>query len=299
MHDIWNPWHGCRKYSEGCDHCYMFFLDRLRNMDPTRIAKTRSGFDYPLQKRRDGSFKIRSGELIRVCMTSDFFLPEADPWREDAWDMIRQRPDVKFWLLTKRAYRIRECLPYDWGDGWDNVMLNVTAENQRAADERLPILLSLPARHKGVMCAPLLGPIQLAPYLQDGQIRQVLCGGENYDGARPCDFDWVRALRRECEEAGVGFFFTETGTVFLKDGKRYRIPRDKQGEMALKSGMNFPGEPIRWRLTDNFGQELPLSQLHVPRFRERCGRCGNRPVCNGCSDCGRCDRARGRSDRTP
>ena len=122
----------------------------------------------------------------------------------------------------------------------------------------------------------------------------MICNGENYDGARPCDFAWVRSLREECEAAGVGFFFTETGTVFIKDGKRYRIPREKQGEMALKSGMNYPGEPIDWRLTDNFGLAIPAGELYVPHFRPGCERCGNRPICNGCSDCGRCDRARDR-----
>ena len=70
MHDIWNPWHGCRKYSEGCDHCYMYYLDSLRDVNSTLITKT-NNFNYPLQKKRDGSFKVQAGELIRVCMTSD------------------------------------------------------------------------------------------------------------------------------------------------------------------------------------------------------------------------------------
>ena len=91
----------------------------------------------------------KSGEMIRVCMNSDFFLEEADPWRDEAWAIIRQRPDVKFWLLTKRPERVSACLPYDWGDGWENVMFNVTCENQRRADERIPILLDLPFKHKG------------------------------------------------------------------------------------------------------------------------------------------------------
>ena len=106
MHDIWNPWHGCIKCSEGCQNCYMYFLDQLRDQDGARIYRTQAGFDYPLQRDRKGSYKIQSGELIRVCMTSDFFLEEADPWREDVWDIISQRPDVKFFLLTKRPQRM-------------------------------------------------------------------------------------------------------------------------------------------------------------------------------------------------
>ena len=96
MHDIWNPWHGCRKCSEGCANCYTFFLDRMRDKNAAEIYRTKTGFDYPLQQKRGGGYKIESGELIRVCMTSDFFLAEADPWRAEAWDIIRQRPDVKF-----------------------------------------------------------------------------------------------------------------------------------------------------------------------------------------------------------
>lgn len=91
-------------------------------------------------------------------------------------------------------------------EGWDNVMLNVTCENQRRADERLPVLLATPARHKGVMCAPLIGRVDVERYLGLGGrssnvrgcgIEQVVCGGENYEGSRPCDFDWVRLLAAE------------------------------------------------------------------------------------------------------
>ena len=72
MHDIWNPWHGCVKCSEGCDNCYMYFLDRVRGLCGSDIFRTKEGFDYPLKKKRNGSYRVKSGELIRVCMTSDF-----------------------------------------------------------------------------------------------------------------------------------------------------------------------------------------------------------------------------------
>ena len=188
LHDIWNPWHGCVKCSEGCQNCYMYFLDRMRDQNGAEIYKTKSGFSYPLQKDRTGHYKIQSGEQIRVCMTSDFFLEAADPWRAEAWDIMRQRSDVVFFLLTKRPQRVRECLPPDWGSGWDNIFFNVTCENQRRTDERIPILFDLPFKHKGIMCAPFIGPVSIRQYLSAGQIEQVICGGENYDGARPCNF---------------------------------------------------------------------------------------------------------------
>lgn len=289
MHDIWNPWHGCRKCSEGCQHCYMFFLDRMRDRDGAQIYRTKNGFRYPLQRDRNRNYKIRSGELIRVCMTSDFFLEEADPWRAEAWDMIRQRSDVKFFLLTKRPQRVWNCLPADWGNGWENVFFNVTCENQRRADERIPVLLELPFRHKGIMCAPFIGPVQVGQYLATGQIEQVICGGENYDGARPCNFDWVKALRAECVTHGITFCFIETGTHFVKDGKHYRIPDKRlQSRMAYRSGMNYQGRPIVFRLTDDWGYPIPAEALYVPQYRENCMECGSRLICNGCADCGKC-----------
>lgn len=289
MHDIWNPWHGCVKCSEGCQHCYMYFLDKMREKNGREIYKTKAGFTYPLQKFRDGSYKVKSGELIRVCMTSDFFLEEADDWRAEAWEIIRKRPDVKFFLLTKRPQRVEKCLPKNWGDGWENVMFNVTCENQRRADERIPILKELPFKHKGIMCAPFIGEISIEKYLGDGVIEQVICGGENYDGTRPCNFDWVKKLRSECEAYNITFCFIETGTVFIKDGKRYNMPKKLlQSEMAYKSGMSFEGKPIEWKLTDSYGKEIPAMNLYTPHYRKNCEHCGSKLICNGCSDCGKC-----------
>jgi protein gp37 len=266
----------------------MYFLDRQRGQDGRKIYRTKAGFSYPLQKDRQGNYKIKSGELIRVCMTSDFFLEEADTWREEAWDIIRTRRDVKFFLLTKRPQRVKDCLPWDWGEGWENVFFNVSCENQRRAEERIPILLSLPFRHKGIMCAPFVGPVTIAPYLATGQIQQVICGGENYDGARPCNFDWVKSLRAECVAANVTFCFIETGTYFIKDGKRYHIPKKQmQSQMAHKSGMNFRGKDIDFYLEDEFGP-IPEENLYVPQYKKVCETCGSRLICNGCSNCGAC-----------
>ncbi|MDE5785124.1 MAG: phage Gp37/Gp68 family protein [Duncaniella sp.] len=278
MHDIWNPWHGCTRVSEGCRHCYMYFLDRSRDRDGSRIYRTHS-FDYPLSKSRDGSYRIKSGELIRVCMTSDFFLPEADRWRADAWTIIRQRPDVRFFLLTKRPERVMQSLPADWREGWDN------------ADRRLPLLLELPFRHKGFMAAPLIGPLDVDCYLATGAIEQVIAGGENYDGARPCDFEWIKSLSAQCKRHDVSFCFIETGTVFIKDGRTYRIPDKRiQAEMAFKAGVNHEGKPMKFRLHDPLGFEIDETQLYRPHYRDSCLTCGSRPICNGCSDCGKCNR---------
>ena len=291
MHDIWNPWHGCIKKSEGCDNCYMYFLDKMRDQDGSHIYRTKAGFNYPMQKDRIGNYKIKSGEMIRVCMTSDFFLAEADKWRDEAWELMRIRSDVIFFLLTKRPERVAEHLPKDWGDGWDNIFFNVTAENQLRADERIPILLELPFKHKGVMCAPFVGPVSMRRYLETGQIEQVLCDGENYDGARPCHFDWVRSLRQECVDNNVTFVFCGTGRRFVKDGKLYKIEGNGlQSQQAYKSGMGFKGKPIHFNLYNDMGYPLSDEDRYKPTFRERCETCGMRLSCNGCSNCGKCEK---------
>ena len=89
MHDIWNPWHGCRKCSEGCENCYMYFLDRMREQDGSRIYRTKNGFRYPLSKERQGKYNVTSGGLIPVCMHADFLLDGEDTWRADASDAMR------------------------------------------------------------------------------------------------------------------------------------------------------------------------------------------------------------------
>lgn len=85
----------------------MYYLDAQRDQDGSSIYKTKTNFNLPLKKTRQGIYKIPSGTMLHVCMTSDFFLEEADVWRNEIWDMIRIRSDVSFWIQTKRAGRIQ------------------------------------------------------------------------------------------------------------------------------------------------------------------------------------------------
>lgn len=264
----------------------MYFLDKQRNMDGSFIFRTKSDFAYPLHTKRDGSYVVKSGETIRVCMTSDFFLKEADEWRKDAWNIIRERADIIFFLLTKRPERVLSTLPSDWGDGWENVFFNVTCENQRRADERMPILMELPFKHKGVMCAPFIGKVSLKEYLKEGIIERVVCGGENYDGSRPCHFEWVLSLREECVESNTTFCFMETGTVFMKDGKKYTL-KDKrlQAVMAHRSNTFFQGKVFSYNLHTPLGFPIAGYEKYFGPF---CQECGSRPICNGCQNCRKC-----------
>lgn len=235
---MWNLWHGCHKLSAGCAHCYVYRGDEKRGIDSTTLVKTKS-FDVPVQRKRDGAYKIPPGSLVYTCFTSDFFLAEADPWRAEAWNMIRERSDLRFLMITKRIDRLQECLPDDWGGGWNHVTICCTVENQDRADYRLPIFRAAPIRHKRIICEPLLERIDLAPFSIGGWAEQVVAGGESGAGARPCDFEWVLALREECVRQGVSFWFKQTGARFIKDGHLYTIPRRLQHSQARKAGVDF------------------------------------------------------------
>lgn len=261
----WNPWHGCRKCSEGCQNCYAFFLDKRYGRDTNVIGKAKTNFDLPVKKDRAGNYKLESGSFVRVCMMSDFFLEEADEWRDEAWDIIRRRPDVTFSLLTKRAHRIMDCLPEDWGDGWDHVTFSVSCENQTRLDERMPYLLALPAKHRWVSLKPFIGEIDIDPYLASGKIETVLAGGENYLGSRPLQYDWVKKVHDACVKYHVQLIFGQTGNVFVKDGVEYKIrSRQTQTEQALLSGLHYP--PV------DAEAEIAAIRARKESFREAGGR---------------------------
>lgn len=237
---LWNPWHGCHKLSPGCQNCYVYRTDAKYNRDASQVVQN-GDFYLPMRRKRNGQYQLSPGELVFTCMTSDFFLPDADEWRKELWQMIRQRDDLTFFIITKRIDRFRISLPDDWGEGYPNVVVACTTENQDRADYRLPIFLSLPIRHKLIACEPLLERIDLSAYLSP-QIEQVVAGGESGTQARVCRYDWILALREQCQTAGVKFYFKQTGAHFVKDGKLYQIPRALQHKQAKKAGINLPPE---------------------------------------------------------
>ncbi len=235
--NAWNPWHGCHKTSPGCANCYMHRRDQSVGRDPEVVYKTQA-FDLPVKKDRSGEYKLAGGRELFTCGTSDFFLPEADGWRREAWEFIRLRADIKFLIITKRIHRFMVSLPDDWGEGYDNVCIGCTVENQQYADERLPLFLSAPIAHRVIICEPLLEGIELSRYLGPG-VDEVVAGGESGMDARPCDYRWVLDLREQCVASGVPFWFKQTGRYFLKDGRRYTILKKLQHSQARKAGINY------------------------------------------------------------
>lgn len=232
---MWNPWRGCHRKSEGCKYCYIHKGDSKKGADTDQVVRT-DKFYAPVEKKKSGDYKMKSGQTVYVCFSSDFLLEDADEWRAECWDMIRERQDLHFLFLTKRIERFMQCIPKDWGDGYENVTVGCTIENQEMADARLSIFSVLPIRHKNIICQPLIGSIRLEQYLEGVEL--VVAGGESDKNARPLDYEWILSLREQCIRAGTHFEFRQCGTHFIKDGKMYTLAVRDLGSQARKAGIN-------------------------------------------------------------
>lgn len=233
---VWNPWRGCHRHSEGCKYCYIHKGDARKGLNTAEVIRT-DKFFAPIEKKKNGEYKIKPGQVVYLCFQSDFLVDEADAWREECWKMIRQRTDLHFLFLTKRIERFMQCIPPDWENGYDNVTVCCTVENQARADERLSIFSSLPIRHKNIICQPLIERIDIRPYLSGVEL--VVAGGESDRNARPLDYEWVLWLRQQCMENGIHFEFRQCGTHFIKDGKRYTLAVKDLGSQARKAGIDI------------------------------------------------------------
>ena len=237
---MWNPWRGCKKCSDGCLHCYIHKSDAKRNINTFEIIKTKD-FEKPIEKLKNGEFKMKSG-MVYLCFSTDFLIEEADEWREYCWDMIRKRPDCTFLFLTKRIDRFMNCIPKDWNDGYDNVVVCCTIENQKNADYKLSIFEKLPIKHKCITAQPLLENINIEKYLDN--IELVVVGGESDIHARPLEFDWVLNIRKQCKEANVNFEFRQCGTYFIKDGKQYKLQTKDLMKQARLANINYKKQSL-------------------------------------------------------
>lgn len=221
----WNPWHGCKKVSPGCKFCYMYRDKERYNQDPTTVLRSKTKFDAPL--------KWDYPMTIFTCSWSDWFIEEADQWREEAWKIIKRTPQHTYQILTKRPERILDNLPVDWGEGYDNVWLGVSVESQ-AQLHRMCTLHDIPAKVKFLSLEPLIGPIDLMqhmtsyPTLDDpgnsGEpilwgMDWVIIGGEsgNINGKykyRPCAIGWIEKIINQCRDkhTEVPVFVKQLGT---------------------------------------------------------------------------------------
>lgn len=232
---IWNPWRGCEKCSEGCFHCYIHKGDLKRNINTNDIVETKD-FNKPIERLKNGNYKMKSG-LVYLCFSTDFLIKQADEWREYCWKMIKEREDCTFLFLTKRIERFMDCIPNDWNNGYDNVVVCCTIENQKNADYRLSIFKDLPIKHKCITAQPLLEKIDIEKYLDD--IELVVVGGESDNFARPLNYEWVLDIRRQCVLKNVNFEFRQFGTYTIKDGIKHKIQTRDLSKLAKLSNINY------------------------------------------------------------
>ena len=258
----WNPWIGCHKVSPGCKNCYAETLveNRMgRKFSEIRRASPAT-FNAPLRWNSIlGDYETGDMHYVFTCSISDFFIEEADAWRDEAWDIIRRTPHLTYQILTKRPERIAEHLPkmcFSCGVSdtihaeamvhshgfqgwpWSNVWLGTSIETQQFAEKRIPILTCVPAKVHFLSCEPLLGRIDF--YMDENHweeekmlkhIQWVIAGGESGPDFRKMDLDWARSIRDQCKAASVPFFFKQG------NGLRSETPC---GDPALDSCKEMP-----------------------------------------------------------
>lgn len=231
-----NFWQGCHKVSPGCAHCYMFTDKKRYGQEPNVVTRCKDATFY-------AALKWKEPKRIFTCSWSDFFIEEADEWRADAWNVIRMTPQHTWQILTKRTERMRACLPDDWGQGWANVWLGVSVENQKIADARREHLKAIPAITRFVSYEPALGPVNWAGW---EFVNQIISGGESGPNARPSHPEWHRTTRNFCQMNGIAYFFKQWGEW---------LPNDH----AQAAGIT---EPFKGAVGGK-DWEFPLSAWHV------------------------------------
>lgn len=208
----WNPWQGCVKVSAGCKNCYMYRDKARYGQDGRDIHRSSPAtFNAPL--------RWKEPQRVFTCSWSDFFLPEADEWRPEAWEIIRRTPHLTYQILTKRPHLIAERLPVDWGDGWPNVWLGVSVESLEYM-HRIKSLEDIGAAVRFISYEPALNylDLNLLVVALYGWIDWVIAGGESGPGCRLPDVKWFRDVRDACGQAGVPFFFKQHGGTKRIDG---------------------------------------------------------------------------------
>lgn len=231
----WNPTTGCTKVSPACANCY------IERTPPFRVKGRKFVNGHiPLELHADrlsAPERWRNPRMVFVNSLSDLFhddVPDAFIWR--VFDTMAATPRHTYQVLTKRPERMRALVPKfamrhtaSDGSGWPlpNVWLGVSAENQRLADERIPLLLATPAAKHFISAEPLLGPLRLYPQWMPvhfktafARLDWVIVGGESGPRVRPMDADWLRSLRDQCVAEGVAFFFKQWGGKTAKSGGR-------------------------------------------------------------------------------
>lgn len=211
----WNIARGCTKVDEDCKYCYMY-RESMNNTryNASRVVKTKTVFDLPL--------RMKTPSKIFTSSLTDVFHKDCDSFREEMWDIIRRCPQHTFQILTKRPERISECLPKDWGEGWDNVLLGTSCGSQKAL-ERVFYLIGTTAKKRFLSLEPLWDEIILNGITLN-LVDWIIVGGEsgNETGRylyRPCKLEWIENIVERCRHFGIPVFVKQLGTYLAKEMK--------------------------------------------------------------------------------
>ena len=233
----WNPWQGCTRVSEGCAHCYMFRDKKRYGQDPHDIKRSaQRTFNSPRRWKKSENEESR----VFVCSWSDFFIPEADAWREEAWQIIRECTQHTYLLLTKRAENIQARLPDDWGTGYKHVWLGITGENQPRFMDRMAILKDIPAVVRFVSAEPLLERLNIEPYAD--YIDWLIVAGESGGDARQFKQDWAYDLLAQSRKHDIAFFMKQMGSNSWPTHYNHRSGEDPSEWPADLRVREFPRE---------------------------------------------------------
>lgn len=255
----WNPVTGCDKVSPGCAHCYaeevaLRFWPTQYERIPMLNGESRPREFEDVQcheDRLDQPLRWMRRRMVFVNSMSDLF-HEAVPaaFIGEVFGVMAMAQKHTFQILTKRPGRMKALLNDPefqhaiensaavrrFDKSWDwplpNVWLGVSAENQRFADARVPLLLATPAAVRFVSYEPALGPVALINYLfpsrkggidGDDKLNWIIVGGESGKDARPFHQDWARSIVAQCRSAGVPVFVKQMGAHCVTDDEPHRL----------------------------------------------------------------------------
>lgn len=244
---------GCVKISPGCKNCYADTLSSRYGHDVWGVNKPRRKFgdkhwSEPLKWNEDsvaGIPGVRGDGFRHLVFSSsmcDIFEdhPTISEEREKLWPLVRATPHLDWQLLTKRADRIADNLPDDWGNGYPNVWVGVSVENNDYVWRANDHLAHIPAAVRFISYEPALG---FLPGLDLSGLDWVIYGGESGPGYRHHDLEWPRAMRNRCADAGVAFFFKQSSAARTEMGitldgetvRNFPTPRQTQWRIESKS----------------------------------------------------------------
>ena len=206
----WNPTTGCSQVSPGCDNCYALAIAEQKR--GTKAFP--QGFDMTLRphKLRD-PLKWKEPARIFVNSMSDLFHRDVPrDYLAQVWDSMLAADHHVFQVLTKRPHRAAQLIREMGLPVPDHIWIGASVETQQFADNRIPALLEIPAPVRWLSCEPLLGSVDLTPYL-DG-LSWVVDGGESGRNRRLADYGWFRRIRDDCLQAGVPYLHKQGNHLY-------------------------------------------------------------------------------------